>query len=219
MNVQIFNIENKLSELKTQNMKDRTMKNMLSEKLGIEEENVLTYSGYYETLQQVNILLQKSSEHQRQVACQRFEEIGTFALQFVMGANFFLEVDLKGTNRKPEAYIYIASDTPDGRVRSSPKDSKGGGIVDIVSIALRVTMLESHTPPVNGPILLDEPGKHLSEKYTASLEKLIAAISENMGRQIIMVTHIPSMLNSDANIIDVTMKDRVSHIPYRENNS
>jgi DNA repair exonuclease SbcCD ATPase subunit len=61
--------------------------------------------------------------------------------------------------------------------------------VDIISLALRVAMLESVYPPIDGPLMLDEPAKHVSEEYTQGVGEFIEKIEEAFGRQIILITH------------------------------
>jgi DNA repair exonuclease SbcCD ATPase subunit len=78
--------------------------------------------------------------------------------------------------------------------RTKPIDSNGGGIVDMISIALRVAILEIHSDPrINGPIILDEPGKHVSEDYVEKMALFLKYLSSHFNRQIIMVTHQQSL--------------------------
>jgi DNA repair exonuclease SbcCD ATPase subunit len=77
-------------------------------------------------------------------------------------------------------------------VRTSLEDSTGGGLVDIVCIALRWAITELYNDPVmNGPLQLDEPGKHVSENYAIKLAQFLKECGKTFDRQIIMVTHQP----------------------------
>jgi DNA repair ATPase RecN len=77
-------------------------------------------------------------------------------------------------------------------VRNEPQQSRGGGINDIVAAALQVaTMVVYNSPKIQGPIILDEPGKHVSEDFVAKFGEFLAFISKTFNRQINMVTHQP----------------------------
>lgn len=137
-------------------------------------------------------VLQKLSERQRDNAKKRLEELGTQALQYSMGPNYRMIIDIPKTGRRPQAYLYIVDD--ETGVTTDPLDDNGGGIVDIISIALRLVVLQSYEsssgePLIDGPILLDEPFKMVSKEYIPMLSDFLKKISQDFNRQIIMVTH------------------------------
>jgi len=137
------------------------------------------------------IILQKTSETARQRAKDRLEVTVTSALQYTFGPQFSAEIDMDTSGGKSVADIYVVTDYGNGNIiRTKPQDSRGGGIVDIVSIALRIAMIQLHSdPPVNGPIILDEPGKHVSADYSIKLAEFLKFISVQFKKQIIFVTH------------------------------
>ncbi len=63
-------------------------------------------------------------------------------------------------------------------------------MVDILSFALRVIVAELLGRP--GPLLLDEPFRHLSSDYVEQVGEVVAELSERFGRQVIIVTHKPA---------------------------
>ena len=66
-----------------------------------------------------------------------------------------------------------------------PLDSNGGGVVDVMSIALRLCCL---TLSENSRVLmLDEPFGHLRGEARERLGELLAIISEKLNVQILMV--------------------------------
>ncbi|MCR3957007.1 MAG: ATPase, partial [Gudongella sp.] len=65
----------------------------------------------------------------------------------------------------------------------------GGGVVDIVSLALRISFMQTHKPSIEGPLILDEPAKHVSEEYIYNVGDFVRQSSSMFNRQIIMVTH------------------------------
>jgi len=138
-------------------------------------------------LEQVSLILQKLSEKQREIAKMRLEELGTQALQYSLGSNYRMVIELSESRKRPQAFLFVVDE--DKGIKTSPLDDNGGGIIDIISIALRLVVLQAHEPVINGPIILDEPFKMVSKEYIPMLSDFLKKISNDFGRQIIMVTH------------------------------
>lgn len=138
-------------------------------------------------LEQASLILQKLSEKQREVAKTRLEELGTQALQYSLGNNYRMVIELSESRKRPQAFLYVIDDNKG--IKTSPLDDNGGGIIDIISIALRLVVLQAHEPTIDGPIILDEPFKMVSKEYIPMLSDFLKKISNDFGRQIIMVTH------------------------------
>lgn len=143
-------------------------------------------------MQEAQLLLQKTSEEAREYGKKRLEEVVTSALQFVFGPDVHFEIELTEVGGKPQAEFYLVTTRGAEEVRTRPTESNGGGVVDIISLALRIAVLQiHHDPHINGPIILDEPGKHVSEEYAEKMATFLQQMSNYFGRQIIMVTHQP----------------------------
>lgn len=93
-----------------------------------------------------------------------------------------------------------------------PMKASGGGAVDVSSFALRCTFL---TLAGKRPILfLDEPFKFLSVDKQEYGSSMLQSISEQLGVQIIMVSHLPRIIQSVDRVIKVSLKNDVSSITY-----
>lgn len=154
-----------------------------------------------ETFEQARMLLQKAGTDARESARKRLEETVTDALRYVFGPDFEFLIELKESRGRVEAEFYVVSEQNGEQIKTKPEDACGGGVVDIISIALRVALLQIHTnPTIRGPIILDEPGKHVSADYTMKLATFLKQLSQTFNRQIILSTHQPDL----ANIADMT---------------
>lgn len=142
-------------------------------------------------LEQVSALLAQTAEQARQDATLQIEGIVTSALQAIFGSTMSFKVELAQRGGRAEAEFYVESSFGEGGepLRTRPQDSRGGGVVDVVSLALRIAMLESYRPRLGGPLVLDEPGKHVSDDYIQGVAAFLAQVSEHAGRQVLMVTH------------------------------
>ena len=146
-------------------------------------------SAEIELLEKVRLLLQETSSLAREKARRQIEHTVTHALQFVFGPGISFRIELVERRNQPEAEFYVVSQYGEVEVKTRPQDARGGGVVDVVSLALRVSLLETLRPPMLGPLLLDEPGKHLSDEFAPHLALLIKEMSGTFSRQVLMVTH------------------------------
>ncbi len=73
-------------------------------------------------------------------------------------------------------------------VYNPPLEAHGGGVVDVVSFALRMSFWSmQRTRPV---LVLDEPFKFLSADLIPLAADMMRAMSDKLGLQILMVSHI-----------------------------
>jgi DNA repair exonuclease SbcCD ATPase subunit len=130
-----------------------------------------------------------SAEHARMQAKQQLETLVTNALKYVFGPAFRFEIELSDHGGNPTSDFYVVTEWEGQTVKNKPQDARGGGVVDIVSLALRIALLETIKPRLEGPIILDEPGKHVSEDFIIPMIEFLKSVGETFGRQIILVTH------------------------------
>jgi len=146
-----------------------------------------------DTLQKTMIFLQNVSVAARTLAKERIEEVVSSALKYVYGAEYALEIIINSPKSGPEADFYVAKTINGTKVLTTPTMSNGGGIVDIVSAAVKFALLELLN--CDGIICLDEPFKQISKEYIADAGKLLEYMCTSSGRQLIFVTHNDVLAN------------------------
>lgn len=159
-----------------------------------------------ELFEKVRALLQGSAEHARLQAKKQMETLVTNALQYVFGPLFRFEIELSEHGGNPVAEFYVITDWEGTPVKTRPQDARGGGVVDIISLALRVAMVETFRPRAEGPLILDEPGKHVSAEYVAPMLEFLKSTTEMFGRQVILVTHDSHLTEGADSVFEVQMK-------------
>lgn len=140
-------------------------------------------------LSKVNILFQKTSEFAREQAKDQIESLVTKCLQFIFESDIEFLIEIEELRGKSNADFYAINQVDDIVIKTKPELSRGGGVVDIVSLALRIAFLQTHKPRIDGPLILDEPAKHVSDEFIYNLADFLKQTSELFNRQIIMVTH------------------------------
>lgn len=167
----------------------KNMKKRLEKKLQQKSEEINEIKNIIDTLEQVRILLQRTSEYARKQIKQQIELLVTHCLQFVFGSNIEFSIELVEARGRVEADFYVISTYGDYKVKTKPQDARGGGVVDVISLALRIAVIQSTNLYKDGPLILDEPVKHVSNEYIVNVAQFLKQISQVFQRQIIMVTH------------------------------
>ena len=130
----------------------------------------------------------------RETTKQRFEQLVSYAIQYIFEDNrfeFALEFDRRGALGTLDFNIK----TPELQEKADIIDTDSGGVISIVSFALRLVLLEIFQPKNEGFLLLDEPFTGLSgeeeedEVYDQKAGQFLKEVSQKFNRQIIMVTH------------------------------
>jgi DNA repair exonuclease SbcCD ATPase subunit len=91
-------------------------------------------------------------------------------------------------------------------------ESYGGGVGDIISIVLRLAILELQIPKNTGPIILDEVGKFLSSDHQIKFGEFLREWSETFDRQIILASHISNVSNYAHKIFKITKNEDISNV-------
>ena len=160
----------------------------------------------------VVFLLQKAADFSRNQATHQIEDIVTQSIAYIMQNSSRFIVDLSEKRGLPIAEFFVESDYGDYKVKTKPELSRGGGVVDIVSLALRIAFLENHRPKMDGPLFLDEPGKHISDDYIFNMGEFLKECSRLFSRQIIMVTHNDYLTNICDKAFRVDIRNGTSEV-------
>lgn len=187
-------MDNSLAQLKQQH---EALRNDYLSKKGRRDQLVELTETNKQKLQEVKAeveLKEKTAElllllgdRARQQAKENVEIMVSNALQFVFNEEINFKIEFDQKRNRAEAKFLIVSDYEGKLVKVEPEQARGGGIVDVVSITLRIALAELFN--VKGPMIMDEPAKHLSSEYVQNFAIFLRQISEQFNRQIIMITH------------------------------
>jgi DNA repair exonuclease SbcCD ATPase subunit len=192
----LINYKEKLKALENQYAKESGQLEQLEDLKRSLSTQLANCKQQNQLLEQARMLLQKAGNDARETARKRLQETVTDALKYVFGSDFEFIIEFKETRGRTEAEFYVQSDYNGEKIKTKPEDARGGGVVDIISIALRVALIQIYNNPViRGPIILDEPGKHVSADYTMKLATFLKQINQTFDRQIIISTHQPDLAN------------------------
>jgi DNA repair exonuclease SbcCD ATPase subunit len=185
----IANIEKCTQQLIVEYAMKKSIKEKLERDLFVKTNALDQTTDFIDILEQVRFLLQRTSEYAREQIKQQIEMLVSHCLQFVFGPNIEFEIELNEVRGKTSAEFYVISTYKNEKIKTKPQDARGGGIVDVISLALRIAVIQSTDTYKDGPLILDEPAKHVSSEYISNVAQFLKQISDVFHRQIIMVTH------------------------------
>ena len=145
--------------------------------------------------EQTNLFLSQILSNVQSTYEDTFGNIGSSMLSKIFGENKVLRFKFNDKQEKnPSVSIMISQPFGDEDILTDIEYAEGGGIKDVVALALRLGMIEIYTPKQDGMLVLDEPFR-----YMAKNESLLAAgdflksFSDETQRQILLVTHRPEL--------------------------
>lgn len=170
----------------------------------LEEEN--------ERLTKVAQLFQLTAAFSREQSKAHIEALVTSCLRIVFSSDISFTIEMTEANRRTHANFLIKEEIGGVSTTFPPQETRGGGLVDVVSLALRISLLLRYQPPVHGILLLDEPAKHLSEEYIHNVAELLLQVAEEFDLQIILVTHNRHLAYMGETVYEVNQDKGVSDV-------
>jgi DNA repair exonuclease SbcCD ATPase subunit len=141
------------------------------------------------TLGETLMLLNDAANILKVQTQKKLEMLVTYGIQFVFGAGIEFKIEVKKGKDGPFAEFFVVTNHPNASTKCKPQYTEGGGMVDLISLVLRLTLLQLCCSHVPVPLILDEPVTNLSDDYFMSVIQLIKQLSNMFGRQIILLTH------------------------------
>ena len=192
-----------VTKLKTKLLQDKAKKDLLIQHKRKALDTIVEATEQIDIFDKVQILLQKTSEYARQQAKDRIESVVSEALNVVFGGNHSFVIDLGIRAGQPVADYWLNDGSTFTKLEK-PDYDRGGGKVDIISLALRLAIGEMEG--ITGPLFLDEVGKHVSKEYAPNVAYFLKQYSAQFNRQIILITHNVDLAEIGETSISVTRK-------------
>lgn len=191
-----FNLKQIESELISTQSRHKTF----AEQVESRKEILIANKRKAKNLEEAQNILQVIAQKTQQELEFKIAEIVSMALAAIFDDPYEFKIDFVIRRGKTEADLYFVKNGE----RFNPIEDNGGGAVDVASFALRVALWNLSQPKTRNTLILDEPFKWLSKKYLSAAGEMLKLISEKLNIQIIMITHIPELIESSDKIIEVT---------------
>jgi DNA repair exonuclease SbcCD ATPase subunit len=135
-------------------------------------------------------IIQTAAQQVQQQAHEKIAGVVSTCLSLVFDEPYTFKIDFKQSRGGTQALLLLERNG----YEISGLDGVGGGIIDVVSFALRLSSIMLVKPAARKICVLDEPFKHLSKEYRPNIRELLSKLSQEMGIQFIMVTHDPTFM-------------------------
>lgn len=133
---------------------------------------------------------------------EEFESLVSYALKFILNNEYEFGLEFGSRGNLQEMDFNIK--TPHFNQPLNLFDTSAGAELDVVSVALRLVLLEVSQPKNPGFIIFDESFKHTSKEFKENAPKFINEISNRLNRQIIFISHQSEFVdNPDYNKIEI----------------
>lgn len=136
-------------------------------------------------------LAQAVAEDIQQQAHNQIAGVVSRCLSAVFDRPYEFRINFERKRGRTEAALTFARDG----FEIDPVSGAGGGVVDVTAFALRVACLALIRPRPRQFLALDEPFKFVSERkeYRQRVAQLLDTMATELGIQILMVTHDPTL--------------------------
>ena len=135
------------------------------------------------------------------------EQLVTKALQGVFGDGYSFVIESKMCRNKNEANFWVVIDGH----KYSLDGQLGGGVVDIVSFALRVVVWSIQSPDGARLFILDEPAKFVSKDKLPLFGQFLQELNTLLGIQFIIVTHEQELSSLGTSVVCISKREGVSY--------
>jgi len=200
----IERLYNQAVAIKTQIAKDIEQKKDRMEEL----------SSKLDLMEKVQVFLQKIAKDTQDRLSLQIEDIINSALDAVFPNEYTFRLEFTTSRNRTEAQLLFYDQRTGKEV--DPMNASGGGVVDLTAFALRIAcyVLENNTDNV---IILDEPFRFISRDLQERAGKILKTLSNKLGIQIIMVTHIKELIDCADKVFEVKKNaNGISEIEARE---
>jgi DNA repair exonuclease SbcCD ATPase subunit len=144
-----------------------------------------------ELLQTSTDFLFSFSEFTRNKVKEKLESLANSALSCIFPDKTLEFKVLPNKTKKGLNYdLYIETDG----VITPLFDAKGGGVLDVVALSLRVSFVRFFSGKLRQVIILDEPFKNLDSYRVNFAIEWLKTVSKELEMQFIIITHIKSLI-------------------------
>lgn len=156
--------------------------------------------------QEALLFLERVASARRGEMKGRIEDVETRAMRLIYGPDYRVELTYSMKNNRSHMDIEMVRDVPDGEVRRDPTTGCGGGVADTISVPLRLMVLIG-SKQTDRVCALDECWKHVDPERVNLVGEFLRVLTEQLGMQLIMLSHHEMMREFADRACFVTEKD------------
>jgi DNA repair ATPase RecN len=195
-----------IASLRTKYEQAVGQRDMLRKQLADKESLLLAQECHLERCLKARIILQTVAEQTQKKIEHHISILVTMALAAVFPDPYTFLIRFVIRREKTEADLIFVKNGNEG----SPMDVSGGGPLDVASFALRTATWA--IKPTRNILILDEPFKYVSRDLQSKCSEMIKYLSSKMNIQMLLVSHIPEIIDSADTVFKVSQTSGVSMV-------
>jgi len=153
------------------------------------ESEIFELDQYIEDIERARLIIQNTAKETQNQLTYRISNLITTCLESIFPDPYEFDLDFVIRRNKTEADMNFVK----GEDKFHPMTASGGGVVDLVSFILRPICYSLQNPKSRNAIIYDEPLKFLSKDLLEKANEMIQMLSEKLGLQMIIVTHLTEL--------------------------
>ena len=166
-------------------------------------------------LEQAQAFLQKIAQDTQSNLKFQIEDIVNLALETCFPNEYKFQLQFNISRGKTDAELVFISQKTGRPI--DPMNASGGGVVDITTFALRIASYALEQG-IDNVMILDEPFRFVSKDLVARAGEILKVLSEKIGLQVILVTHIGELIDVADKVFEVKKNsDGRSIVKVRKN--
>jgi DNA repair exonuclease SbcCD ATPase subunit len=198
----------------------QNLKNLFNQKLGkldavtnslnVCEKRINELTLNEDMVSKSSLFLQSLSDSARIQVIEKISGLVTEVLQAVKDKNLSFKMELGNERGQPDLKFFVV-DGLTGK-EMDVLESYGGGIADLVSFALRVSLLLKWQPKLERVLIVDEALKFVSVADQELAGEFVRKLSEQLGLQIIFISHSKTLAEKAHKTFEVVKENGISRI-------
>jgi len=146
--------------------------------------------GHLSDAEECRTIIQGVGQRLQEMAHDRIAGVVSRCLEVVFDEPYEFKIVFEKKRNQTEARLVFVRDG----MEINPMDAAGGGVVDVAAFALRLACISLRRPLLRKFVVLDEPFRFVSVQYRPRVRQMLEQLAEQMGMQILMVTHAPELV-------------------------
>jgi hypothetical protein len=200
---------------------EKTKKSILKKDIIDRKRKIKELCCAVDELEQAHLIIQHVALQTQKEIELEISEIVTLALCAVYEEDdyeFCLDFEFKRGKTEAMTSILKNGYSFDLMDATDSSDDSGGGILDIISFAVRVACWKISNPAPANTMFLDEPFKWISAEYKPAAIDMLKMIGDKLKIQIVMVTHDKEFIEVADKVFKVSTKkkDKKTGLPISQ---
>lgn len=181
-------------------LQSKGMLKQIDSDLTINQNKLQVLNNRIKLLEQAQAFLQKIAQDTQSQLKFQIEDIVNLALETCFPNEYVFQLQFTIARGKTDAELVFLSQKTNRPI--DPMNASGGGVVDLTSFALRIASYALEQG-VDNVIILDEPFRFISRDLQVRAGEILKTLSEKLGLQILMVTHIGEMIDIADKVFEI----------------